>query len=217
MYKSIFLTTLICLSSVAAADLSEKWSKRLETADTIYQTAIRKADETRLVAVKKATLDRVRVLKSAIADSTKSGDFTAATELQSRLEAADSEGSVRPKPKNTVKFGGHEYALIEEQANWHVAKRRCEEMGGHLATLETTAESNSLIELLKRTKTIAWIGATDEEEEGVWKWVNGSKVQIEFRHDNANNSEHYMVFWEPSGNWDDNGSYRHSFVCEWDN
>jgi hypothetical protein len=130
MYKSIFLITLICLSSAAAADLSEKWSKRLESADTIYQAAIKKAEDTKSIAVKKATLERVRVLKSAISDATKSGDFTAATELQSRLEA---DGAVRPKPKNTVKFGGHEYALIEETATWHVAKRRCEEMGGHLA------------------------------------------------------------------------------------
>ncbi|MES2792493.1 MAG: C-type lectin domain-containing protein [Planctomycetota bacterium] len=217
MYKSIFLTALVCLSSVAAADLPEKWSKRLQSSESIYQTAKRKAEDAKLVAMKKATFDRVRVLKSVIADATKSGDFTAATELQARLEAAEIEGSVRPKPKNTVKLGGHEYALIDEKVVWHVAKKRCEEMGGHLATLETAAESTALLEFLKRSQVTAWIGATDEEEEGVWKWVNGNNVQLEFHHENGHDSEHYMVFWAGYGAWDDNGALRNSYVCEWDN
>lgn len=211
------LVPIVIASTVLAADLSEKWSKRLESADAVYQQAIQKADNTRFYAVQKATQDRVKLLKTALTDATKAGDFEAATEIKSRLAAAETAGGVRPKPKNTVKFGGHEYALIEEKATWHVAKRRCEEMGGHLAVIETPAENDGLLAMCKAGGFSAWLGATDEVTEDKWVWLTGKPVGISFHHDNSYESEHYLVFWPPSGGWDDNGSARHGFLCEWDN
>lgn len=217
MSKLSCMATLILLSCLVGADtVSERWAKRIEVAEANYQAAVSKANDVKLFAVRKAALERVRVLKSALGDATKGGDFTAATELQTRLDAAESEGAVRPKPKNTVKFGGHEYALINEKATWHVAKKRCEEMGGHLATLETVAESNSLLELVKQTKESTWIGATDEEEEGVWKWVTGAKVQIDFHPDNGYGAQHFMLYWPSFGTWDDGSYDRCNYICEWD-
>lgn len=213
------LVVLFCASGLLAAEtLAEKWSKRLESADANYQQAIQKADNVRFYAVQKATQERVKVLKTALADATKAGDFDAATEIKSRLAAAETAGGVRARPKNVVKFGGHEYALIEEKATWHVAKRLCEEMGGHLATIETAAEKAGLADLCRHAQATAWVGASDEDAEGQWKWITGKPLDFEFRHDNANDQEHCMIFWVPSGDWDDNpSSSRSVFVCEWDN
>lgn len=124
------LVPCIIATGLLAADLPEKWAKRLESTESNYQSAVQKADNIRFYAIQKASQERVKALKSALADATKAGDFDAATELKTRLAEAESAGGVKPRPKNTVKFGGHEYALIEDKATWHVAKRRCEEMGG---------------------------------------------------------------------------------------
>jgi len=99
------LVPLIIASTVLAADLTEKWSKRLESADAAYQQALQKADNTRFYAVQKATQDRVKLLKTALTDATKSGDFEAATEIKSRLTEAeliaveDPTNAVRGRPQ----------------------------------------------------------------------------------------------------------------------
>ena len=150
-------------------------------------------------------------------DSTKAGDFDAATEIKARLAAAESAGAVKPKPKNVVKFGTHEYALIPDKATWYVAKRICEDMGGHLAVIETAAENDSLLAFCKASKTEPWIGASDEAKEDRWLWVDGSPVTIELHHDNANDIQHYLLYHAGLGTWDDgDGGWRHPFVCEWD-
>ena len=216
MLRSALIASLTLATGVFAAELSEKFAKRLESADGAYQTAVMKADNIRFYALQKATADRVKVLKTALADATKAGDFDAATELKARLAAAESAG-VRSKPKNVVKFGGHEYALITEQVTWHVARRLCEEMGGHLAVIETAAENDSLLAFCKASKTEPWIGATDEVKEGLWTWVDGSAVSIALHQDNANGIQHYLLYHAGLGTWDDgDGGSRHLFVCEWD-
>ena len=209
--------SFVLVSGLLAAELSEKFAKRLESADAAYQSAVTKADNVRFYALQKATQDRVKILKSALTDATKAGDFDAATEIKRRVAAAETTGGVRAKPKNVVKFGGHEYALIEDKVTWHVAKRLCEEMGGHLAVIETAAENDSLLAFCKASKTEPWIGATDEVKEGLWTWVDGSAVSIALHQDNANGIQHYLLYHAGLGTWDDgDGGSRHLFVCEWD-
>lgn len=209
------IAPIILATSLLAADLSEKWSKRLESADANYQSAVQKADNVRFYAVQKAAQERVKILKTALADATKGGDFDAATEIKARVASAETAGGVRPKPKNVVKFGGHEYALIEDKATWHVAKRLCEEMGGHLVTIETPPEADAVREICRRGKSIAWIGATDEEQEESWHWINGRPVELQIRTD-KDESQNHLVYHPPSESWDDIGDGRFSFVCEWE-
>lgn len=212
----ILLSVSFIALAVAADTISEKFQKKLEAADAAYQAAVQKAENTKFYAVQKATADRVKVLKQAMTEATKAGDLDAANTFKARIEAAEQAGGTRAKPKNVVKFGGHEYALIEEKATWHVAKRKCEEMGGHLAVLETPDEVARLTALCQAAKTTAWFGASDEEQEGEWLWINGSKVQFEFRRDNSGGTEHYLGCYGEGSSWEDLGDARFSFVCEWD-
>lgn len=209
--RSILIAAAVLISGAYAADLSEKFAKRLESADVAYQAAVLKADNARYYALQKANADRVKLLKSALTDATKAGDFDAAAELKLRLTAAESAG-FRTKPKNTLKFGNHEYALIPDKVTWHVAKRLCEEMGGHLIYIETSQEAD-FIKALCGQQT-AWMGATDEEQEGKWHWINGRPVelQIEFGGD----EDHALALHNQA--WLDGRSCaRFAFVCEWDN
>lgn len=208
------LVVLFCASGLLAAEtLAEKWSKRLESADANYQQAIQKADNVRFYAVQKATQERVRVLKTALADATKAGDFDAATEIKARLAAAETAG-VRPRPKNTVKFGGHEYALIEDKSTWHLAKQRCEEMGGHLAIVETPDEAAFILKLCG-SETV-WLGASDEATEGDWKWVNGTPVKLSLDLNNQDGYDHWLVVYQGTFA-DGTAGRRYVYACEWDN
>ena len=199
------------------AELSDKIRKKLDTTEATFKTAVDKADNARFYAVQKATVERVKALKLLQTEATKSGDLDGATEIKSRITAAETTGGARAKPKDTVKFGGHEYAIINENAPWHVARSLCEQMGGHLATMETPAEWDGVAEMCRKSGVTAWVGATDEVAEGKWLWLTGRPVESEFRAENAYDSEHCMVFWAPSGAFDDNGAgARHVFVCEWD-
>lgn len=215
----IVLSVSFIAIAVAADTISEKFQKKLEAADAAYQTAVQKAENTKFYAVQKATADRVKVLKQAMTEATKSGDLDAANAFKARIAAAEQAGGTRAKPKNVVKFGGHEYALIEEKATWHVAKRICEEMGGHLAAVEAPQEQAFLQELCG--KEGAWVGASDADREGKWQWVTGSPVpavlQATWVLNNMDDIEHALVYWPPSGSWEDGiDSHRYAFVCEWE-
>lgn len=215
--RSTLFAFLVLLSGAIAADLPEKLAKRLDSADAAYNAAVQKADNVRSYAVQKAAKERLKTLKTALTDATKSGDFDLATEIKARVAVAETSGGVRPKPKNVVKFGGHEYALIEEKASWHVAKRICQEMGGHLAMLESTAETKYLGDLCSRAGQSAWIGALNEE--GTWLWPNGEKVTSTegWKLNNAETQALAMTFWQPEGVLDDwPASHKLTFICEWE-
>src|SRR5687768_1233698 len=74
----IMSLTFIATALLAADTLSEKFQKKLEAADAAYQAAVQKAENTKFYAVQKATADRVKVLKQAMTEATKSGDLDAA-------------------------------------------------------------------------------------------------------------------------------------------
>lgn len=220
MSKSICLAACFAFG-IAMADLPEKWAKRLDSTEANYQSAVQKADNTRFYAVQKANGDRLKALKTTLTDATKAGDFDAATEIKSRLAVAEMAGIARPKPKITVKFGGHEYAMIEPTATWHSAKQICEEMGGHLATFNTPQEEAFLRQLASTNPNGTWAGASDAMEEGKWKWVTGegvaSDVQKSWIISNKDGIEHALAFWPPTGSWEDGiDSIRYPFICEWE-
>ena len=69
---------------------------------------------------------------------------------------------------------GHTYFLTPTAMTWQDAQSWAVSVGGNLATIRSTSEN----EFLKTAfpKTDNWIGFTDTEVEGVWKWVSGEPV-----------------------------------------
>ena len=164
---------------------------------------------------------RLKVYKEKLSEATKAGDFDKATQIKARIEVLESEPEAkaikRPRPKDTVRFDGHAYALIKEPVPWHVAKHRCEEMGGHLVTLESVPEA-TFAESLCTTTEWTWMGATDEEEEGRWIWVTGKPLgSTSWIEQDHSDEQHYLAFNRLTKKWYDcNEEHRVNFVCEWD-
>ena len=90
--RSLLFVGMAILLIAAAPQLSDKWQKRLNDADSNYQQAVNKADGIRQTAVQRASADRLRVLKQCLADITKAGDFEAAAAVKARIEAAEQAG-----------------------------------------------------------------------------------------------------------------------------
>lgn len=204
----------------------------LQSVEETYSSTIAKAEaevakaEAEVAKARKAAgAIRLKAYKDRLVEVTKTGDFEKAQAVKTRIEQLEKDpeselekptkAPKRPRPKDTVKFGGHTYALIKEPATWHVAKRRCEEMGGHLACLETSKEAEFVATLCGDEKS--WVGATDEETEGKWLWVNGSHAPLPPNGVNGDNGlSHCLVWFE--GKWHDATSgMRFAYVCEWSN
>lgn len=202
--------------------LEEKFASEASKADAITTKA-----ETEATKLKKLAAEaRLKGYKDKLAEITKTGDFDKAQQVKARItqlenepEAAPEKPSKRPRPKDTVKFGGHTYALIKEPATWHVAKQRCEEMGGHLVCLASPQEEAFVVKLAGRNNV--WIGAANELGETDWKWLNGSNLNRGNWSFNDSVQDPTkacgMTFWGSAQQFDDYPiGGRLAFICRWD-
>lgn len=126
-------------------------------------------------------------------------------------------------------FAGHTYQVFDISKNWTQAKEYCENLGGHLVTITDSEEQSFVSNLVKRgNKDTYWLGATDVEVEGEWKWITGEP--FEYQNGSFDNGppgpEDWLEMIASSGRWNDgehdgdSGIYslqNHGFVCEWDN
>jgi len=106
-------------------------------------------------------------------------------------------------PSAVVYLKGHIYAAFDEPYSWKEAEALCESMGGHLATI-TSKEENDFIKSMPLGFSY-YIGASDEQTEGVWKWVTGENFSYsnwaKGQPDNANEEDFGMFYSD--GTWND--------------
>lgn len=133
-----------------------------------------------------------------------------------------------PDPRMVNSTNQHLYLFVKLEKNWHDARDYCAAQGGYLATIQGAAENDLVADLLDGN---AWLGATDEVEEGDWAWVSGEPWGYtnwnndSNQPDNDQGQEHYLEFEVRSSpllsvkysDWNDkSGEEKNFFVCEWD-
>ena len=137
-------------------------------------------------------------------------------------------------PSTAVEFNGHYYQVYDNSMTWTEAKEYCEKLGGHLVTITSIEENNYIKDLVVSNgkKNAYWLGASDSETEGVWKWVTGEPFEFsDWGTDEPNqdgeenylellvNAINYSLKWNDS-NLNGGGGMvslqNHGFICEWD-
>ena len=108
----------------------------------------------------------------------------------------------------------HYYEFIPNVGiSWSQAKTLAENrtyfgLRGYLTTITSLDEANFVGE---QSSGAGWIGGTDEETEGVWKWATGPEMGTVFWNGNASGSSPNFAFWnkdEPN-NFNGNEDYAH--------
>ena len=105
--------------------------------------------------------------------------------------------------------------------SWVEAETACREQGGHLASINSEAINDKIWDETKTNHTehtSMWIGGTDQEEEGVWKWTDCSPWDFEaWMEETAGNQpekQDCLEFFRDGGIWgDDDCTMRNYFLC----
>ena len=112
---------------------------------------------------------------------------------------------------------------MRDMLSWNAAKSACEGMGGYLAAITTEYEMQFISGIIpKKTESnhIVWIGGTDQDSEGLWKWVSGENFTYSNWKGKAEpnnwNDEDYLQIDENPGWNDANGTQLCYYLCEWE-
>ncbi|KAB5518546.1 hypothetical protein PHYPO_G00167310 [Pangasianodon hypophthalmus] len=89
--------------------------------------------------------------------------------LQKKLTAIDSHAKVGWRY-----FSSSIYVISTEQKTWSESRQDCRSRGGDLVIINSREEQEFIIKHLGRNE--AWIGLSDRDTEGVWKWVDGTRL-----------------------------------------
>jgi hypothetical protein len=154
--------------------------------------------------------------------------FKAVHDAAERLEKNGGSAQVRGlyekfefevPPPQRFQHKKSEYFLFREARTWHEAEAHCERMGGHLVILDAVGEPELVLaEALKNSISI-WLGCSDERQEGVWRWINGTPMKMKLQTDNWGGDQHAGWAYVKNNKvtlLDQNAGVRSAYICEWE-
>ncbi|XP_015242321.1 PREDICTED: CD209 antigen-like protein A [Cyprinodon variegatus] len=115
------------------------------------------------------------------------------------------------------------------RVSWNGARQSCKRLGGDLAIINSREKNIGITSLISSYQDPSramihsgfWIGLTDEEEEGVWKWLDGTRLTEGFWNpgepNNVNNEDCAAVYPKsnPFTSWNDAPcNFNLKWICE---
>ena len=105
-------------------------------------------------------------------------------------------------------WSGHYYSLVQTSVDWDEAERRCEKMGGHLATVTSADEEKAIFKVYNHEGfnsqrwPDAWLGAENvSSTDGSYQWITGEDFSS-YSHwcnkEPSGGAEHYLMYYTPT-------------------
>lgn len=169
-------------------------------------------------------------LKVYFYDNVETSGGTAFALVNMELSCDDVESSTESTEDNmlvhsdAVEYGSNYYMLYSDvTASWEEAKQYCEQLGGHLAVINNVDENAFLYSyMLNCGYESAYFGFIDENQDGNWKWVDGTTGNYTnwAGGEPSSLSEPYGMYYYKftDGTWNDGrwGDDTAAFICEWE-
>jgi len=120
-------------------------------------------------------------------------------------------------PQHVKSFEDHHYVLYTQPMTWKEAKRSCESVGGHLATITSQEEDDWIRKTFPQSWQF-WLGATDEAKENEWQWVTGEDWQYSSwgSDQSGGKNENALCLWVDHSWHDAYMDWKLPFLIEWD-
>ncbi|XP_047456129.1 CD209 antigen-like protein D isoform X3 [Mugil cephalus] len=97
------------------------------------------------------------------------------TEKMERLQTSSKQNKICPA--GWKMFNCSCYFLHEESGSWDKGRQDCRDRGADLVVIDSPEEQKFLVDFTKRP---TWIGLNDRDNEGIWKWVDGTPLTLKY-------------------------------------
>ena len=85
-------------------------------------------------------------------------------------------------PEGWIKDRSHCYRVFTDKLNWNAAESKCQTFGGDLVSIEDKEKQDKLLFMLDRNHyDYFWIGLTDHEQMGVYKWTKTDGTECDYK------------------------------------
>ncbi|CAI5679824.1 unnamed protein product [Oreochromis niloticus] len=111
--------------------------------------------------------DKLNQLKDSYNDLAKVRE-----QLQQKLEITRTNKLPKDKCPLWVSFGPSCYYISSEVKTWEESRKDCQRRNSDLVIINSDEEQKFIMSLGKRV----WLGLTDQDEENVWTWVDGTTL-----------------------------------------
>ncbi|KAK2840184.1 hypothetical protein Q5P01_013924 [Channa striata] len=142
--------------------------------------------------------------------------LTEMTEELNRLQGSSKQN--KPCPAGWSWFNFSCYSVSCEASSWDEGRQDCKDREADLVVIDSDEEQKFISDL---STLRTWIGLTDREEEGTWKWIDGSSLTLrewaENQPDNSGDEDcaHIRSGRQIRNNWNDVPcGYFLSSICE---
>ncbi|XP_066889016.1 CD209 antigen isoform X1 [Kogia breviceps] len=125
-------------------------------------------------------------------------------------------GLCHPCPWNWELFQGRCYLFSWSQSDWKSAVSACQDIGARMVIVKSPEEQKFLKIWFVRYNKPTWIGLSDHNNEGSWKWVDNSPLELSFwKKGEPNNQEDEDCVELYNDGWNDGKcSLQNSWICE---
>ncbi|XP_053336235.1 C-type lectin domain family 4 member M-like [Clarias gariepinus] len=119
--------------------------------------------------------------------------------------------------EQTSCFSSKLYFMSNEKKSWTESRQYCRERGADLVIINSREKQEFIANWLPGRQ--AWIGLSDIDTEGEWKWVDGTRLTsgnwANKQPDNYNNEDCAETGYPDGQHWNDRPcSYKQGWICE---